>query len=37
VSRDDIRTGVAELGVDETEHIRTCIDAIRRERERLGV
>ena len=37
VSRDDIRTGVAELGVDETEHIRTCIDAIRAERERLGV
>jgi putative nucleotidyltransferase with HDIG domain len=37
VSRDDIRTGVAELGVEETEHIRTCIGAIRAERERLGV
>ena len=37
VSRDDIRTGLAELGVDETEHIRTCIHAIRAERERLGV
>ena len=37
VSREDIRTGIAELGVDETEHIRTCIEAIRRERERLGV
>ena len=24
-------------GVDETEHIRTCIEAIRGERERLGV
>jgi predicted hydrolase (HD superfamily) len=29
VSRDDIRKGVAELGVDETEHVRTCIAAIR--------
>ena len=37
VSREDIRTGIAELGVDETEHIRTCVDAIRTERERLGV
>ena len=37
VSREDIRTGIAELGVDETEHIRTCIDAIRAERERLGI
>jgi putative nucleotidyltransferase with HDIG domain len=37
VSRDDIRTGVAGLGVDETEHIRACIGAIRAERERLGV
>ena len=37
VSREDIRTGVAELGVDETEHIRTCIEAIRSQRERLGV
>src|SRR5829696_923420 len=27
VSREDIRTGVAELGVDETEHVRTCINA----------
>jgi len=37
VSRDDIKIGVAELGVDETEHIRTCIDAIRAERSRLGM
>ena len=37
VSRDDIRRGVAELGVDETEHIRTCISAIRAEKDRLGV
>src|SRR2546422_6582858 len=37
VSREDIRKGIAELGVDETEHIRACIGAIRAERERLGV
>lgn len=41
VSREDIRTGLAELGpiagVDETQHIQVCIDAIRVERERLGV
>ena len=37
VSRADIATGIAELGVDETQHIQTCIDAIRGERERLGV
>jgi predicted hydrolase (HD superfamily) len=29
VSREDIATGVAELGVDETQHIQTCIEAIR--------
>jgi predicted hydrolase (HD superfamily) len=33
VSRDDIRKGIAELGpvagVDETQHIRICIEAIR--------
>jgi predicted hydrolase (HD superfamily) len=37
VSRADIAKGIAELGVDETQHIQTCIDAIRAERERLGV
>jgi predicted hydrolase (HD superfamily) len=37
VSRDDIRKATAELGVDETEHIRTCIEAIRAEKGRLGV
>jgi predicted hydrolase (HD superfamily) len=37
VSREDIKQGIAELGVDETEHIRTCIDAIRGQRERLGL
>jgi putative nucleotidyltransferase with HDIG domain len=29
VSREDIATGIAELGVDQTEHIQVCIDAIR--------
>ena len=37
VSRDDIRKGVAELGVDETQHIQTCIEAIRAQKDRLGV
>ena len=37
VSREDIAKGIAELGVDETQHIQTCIDAIRAERDRLGV
>src|SRR3982751_4982515 len=37
VRREDIKQGIAELGVDETEHIRTCIDAIRGQRERLGL
>jgi len=29
VSREDIRQGVEELGIDESEHIQRCIDAIR--------
>jgi predicted hydrolase (HD superfamily) len=37
VSRQDIEQGVAELGVDPTEHIRTCIEAIRADAGRLGV
>jgi putative nucleotidyltransferase with HDIG domain len=37
VSREDIAKGIAELEVDETLHIQTCIHAIRAERERLGV
>jgi len=28
VSRDDIKTGIEELGVDETEHLQLCIDAM---------
>lgn len=37
VSRADIATGIAELGVDESEHIQRCIDAIRGVREVVGV
>jgi predicted hydrolase (HD superfamily) len=37
VSREDIAKGIAELGVDETQHIQACIDAIRLEKDRLGV
>jgi predicted hydrolase (HD superfamily) len=37
VNREDIALGLAELGVDETEHLQRCIDAIRSEAARLGV
>jgi putative nucleotidyltransferase with HDIG domain len=37
VSRADINQGVEELGVDTTEHIQTCIDALRAEADRLGL
>jgi predicted hydrolase (HD superfamily) len=37
VSRDDIRTGIAELGVEPAEHIRTCIEAMRADAARLGL
>lgn len=37
VSREDIRTGIAELDVDETEHIQRCIDAIHHAQERVPV
>ena len=37
VSRDDIRKGIGELGVEETQHIQRCIDALRNERARLGI
>jgi predicted hydrolase (HD superfamily) len=37
VSREDIATGIAELGIDESQHIQTCIEAIRAARDRLGV
>ena len=35
VSRADISKGIEELGVDATEHIQRCIDAMRAEKERL--
>ncbi|HYJ45213.1 MAG TPA: hypothetical protein VEV81_01275, partial [Pyrinomonadaceae bacterium] len=37
VNRDDIRQGVAELGVDLDEHIRFVIDALRPLQEELGL
>ena len=37
VSREDIARGIRELGVDEGAHIQMCIDAIRAEKDRLGV
>lgn len=37
VSREDIATGIAELGVDETEHIQRCIDAIRAAGDRVAI
>jgi predicted hydrolase (HD superfamily) len=37
VSREDIRKGIAEMGVDETQHIQKCIQALRAERSRLGL
>lgn len=37
VDRDDIRRGAEELGVDMTEHIQLCIDALREDAERLGL
>ena len=29
VNREDIARGISEMGMDETQHIQTCIDAIR--------
>jgi predicted hydrolase (HD superfamily) len=37
VNREDIRIGVEELGVDPTEHIHVCIDAIRARSGRLDL
>jgi putative nucleotidyltransferase with HDIG domain len=37
VSRADIATGIEELGVDPAAHIQRCIDAMRCERQRLGM
>ncbi len=37
VSREDISQGIEELGVDTTEHIQNCIDAIRVESKLVGL
>jgi predicted hydrolase (HD superfamily) len=37
VSREDIRKGIAELGVDETQFMQTCIDAMRANCAALGL
>lgn len=37
VSRQDIQQGIAEMTVDPDEHIRVCIEAIRKAREKVGV
>ncbi len=37
VSREDISQGIEELGVDTTEHIQNCIDAIRVESNLVGL
>lgn len=37
VNRDGIINGAEELGVDLNEHIRFCIDAMKRKRELLGI
>lgn len=37
VNREEIRKGAEELGVDLTEHIQTCIDALRAEATRFGL
>jgi putative nucleotidyltransferase with HDIG domain len=37
VDRDEIRRGIEELGVDETEHIQLVIDAIAERAEELGL
>lgn len=37
VNRADITTGIDEMAIDPTEHIQTCIDAIRGEADRLGL
>src|SRR5438105_13959440 len=37
VNREDIRQGVAELGVELDEHIRFCIDALKPVQEKIGL
>ncbi|MCP4727234.1 MAG: HAD family hydrolase, partial [bacterium] len=37
VNREEIKTGIEELGVDETEHIQFCIDAMASIADDLGL
>ncbi len=37
VSRDDIKNGALELGIDLDEHIQFCIEAMKKEKELLGL
>ncbi len=37
VSRDDIKKGAEELGLELDEHIAFCIEAMKNEKERLGI
>ena len=37
VNRDDVRRGISELGVDETEHIQLIIDAMAADADALGL
>jgi predicted hydrolase (HD superfamily) len=37
VNREDIRQGVAELGVDLDEHVRFCIEALKPVQEKIGL
>jgi len=37
VSREDIQTGIQEIGVDEAEHIQLCIDAMAGIADQLGL
>ena len=37
VNRDDIRVGAEAIGIEMTDHIANCIEAMRSDRERLGI
>ncbi|MCK9483124.1 MAG: HAD family hydrolase, partial [Candidatus Marinimicrobia bacterium] len=37
VNREEIRQGIAELGVDETEHIQRVIEALKSVADELGL
>lgn len=37
VSREDVQQGIEQLGVDATEHMQLCIDALKSDSDRLGL